>query len=72
MHGSLARLQLTGLLRLIAGLGRTTMVVAENDRWILRIWFEQGRVVAAVRASDVGLDALETAEYLFSAGRFGL
>jgi hypothetical protein len=69
-HGSLAHLRLTALLRLVAGLGQTATVVAENGPWTLRIWFEQGRLVRAVRSPDVDLDALETAEYLFPNGHF--
>jgi uncharacterized protein DUF4388 len=69
-HKSLAHFQLTGLLRLLAGLRRTATLVAENGPWVLRVWFDQGRVVGAVRSPEVGVDALETAEYLFSSGRF--
>ena len=69
-RGSLAHVRLAAVLRLVAGLGRTASVVAEHGPWTLRVWFEQGRLVAAVRSPELGLDALESAEYLFPDGQF--
>jgi hypothetical protein len=67
---SLSTLRLPAILRLVAGLGRTAHVSAVNGPWTFEAWFERGHVVAVTRPPDRGLDALETAEYLFQGGDF--
>ncbi|MCC6174170.1 MAG: DUF4388 domain-containing protein [Chloroflexi bacterium] len=68
----MAHLRLSALLRLMAGLGRTAAVTAEHGPWVLRVWFDQGRVIAAARSPESGLAALESAAYLFPSGQFAV